>query len=168
TTNTPTLSINGGTARVIKHANGGALEPGALDTGRCLIMYDSVSQSYLLLSTPAYRGRILSAYSGVTVTSGTDSPNDIALTITGSLGVGTSLTFEPVVTNTGPVRLIVTDVFGNTQTRALVKGPNTPLTGGELIANQPAVVKWRGSPQTNFKLITAGDPRTDIMTLQDG
>ena len=168
TTNTPTLRINGGTARVIKHANGAALEPGALSTGRCLIMYDSVSQSYLLLSTPAYRGRILAAYSGVTVTSGTDSPNDISLTITGSLGAGTTLTFEPVVANTGPVRLVVTDAFGNTQTRALVKGPNTPLAGGELIANQPAVVKWRGSPQTNFKLITAGDPRTDIMTLQDG
>ncbi|MEH4266634.1 hypothetical protein POY11_27915, partial [Klebsiella aerogenes] len=166
TTNTPTLSINGGTARVIKHANGGGMEPGALDTGRCLIMYDSVSQSYLLLSTPAYRSRILSAYRRATVTSGTDSPNAISLTINGSLGDDTQLTFEPVASNTGAVTLAVTDVFGNTQTRALLKGSNSPLSGGELVANQPVTVQWRGAPVYNFKLITAGDPRTDIMTLK--
>lgn len=168
TTNTPTLSINGGTARVIQHADGAALEPGALSTGRCLIMYNPTSQTYQLLTTPAYRARILAAYRRATVTSGTDSPDVIALTINGSLGDGTQLTFEPVIANTGAVSLSVTDVFGNTQTRTLLKGPNSPLAGGELIANQPAVVKWRGSPQTNFKLICAGDPRTDIMTLQSG
>ena len=162
----PTLSINNTPPRTLKDANGGGIEPGMLRAGyRYLIMFDTASSSYFVLTFPAYRARILSAYRNAIVTSSADSPNTVAMTIDGGLGDGTQLTFEPVAENTGAVTLVITDIYGNTNTRNLLKGANSPLSGGELRANQPATVQWRGAPQNNFKLLYSGDQTTAIQNL---
>ena len=166
TTRTPTLSVNGGTARQIKQNNGTNVAAGDLVAGYTyLVKFNYASADFRLLTYPADRSRVLNGYSKATVTSDATSPNSVALTIPGLLGDGTQLTFEPVVANTGAMTLVITDMYGNTVTRNLFKGANTALTGGELRAAMPATVQYRGSPQNNFKLLYAGDPTTDIQSL---
>ncbi|EPR0446082.1 hypothetical protein ACUZK0_003553 [Klebsiella pneumoniae] len=166
TTRTPTLSVNGGTARQIKQNNGTNVAAGDLIAGYTyLVKFNFASADFRMLTYPADRSRVLNGYSKATVTSDATSPNSVALTIPGSLGDGTQLTFEPVAANTGAMTLVITDMYGNTVTRNLLKGANTPLTGGELRASMPATVQYRGSPQNNFKLLYAGDPTTDIQSL---
>ncbi|HBL7061459.1 TPA: SGNH/GDSL hydrolase family protein [Klebsiella oxytoca] len=166
TTRTPTLSLNGWTARTIKQAGGTALAVGDLVSGNpCLLMYNAASSDFRLLTYPGDRARILNAYVKGTVTSDATSPNAISLTIPGLLGDGTQITFEPVVANTGATTLVITDLYGNSVTRNLLKGANTALTGGELQVAKPVTVQYRGSPVNNFKLLYAGDPTTDIINL---
>lgn len=165
-TRTPTLSVNGGTARQIKQNNGTNVAAGDLVAGYTyLIKFNFSSADFRMLTYPADRSRVLNGYSKATVTSDATSPNSVALTIPGLLGDGTQLTFEPVAANTGAMTLVITDMYGNTVTRNLFKGANTALTGGELRAAMPATVQYRGSPQNNFKLLYAGDPTTDIQSL---
>ncbi|EPV7323890.1 hypothetical protein ACV9ZL_002501, partial [Klebsiella oxytoca] len=166
TTRTPTLSVNGGTARQIKQNNGTNVAAGDFVAGYTyLIKFNFSSADFRMLTYPADRSRVLNGYSKATVTSDATSPNSVALTIPGLLGDGTQLTFEPVAVNTGAMTLVITDMYGNTVTRNLFKGANTALTGGELRAAMPATVQYRGSPQNNFKLLYAGDPTTDIQSL---
>lgn len=166
TTRTPTLSVNGGTARQIKQNNGTNVAAGDLIAGYTyLVKFNFASADFRMLTYPADRSRVLNGYSKATVTSDATSPNSVALTIPGLLGDGTQLTFEPVAANTGAMTLVITDMYGNTVTRNLFKGANTALTGGELRAAMPATVQYRGSPQNNFKLLYAGDPTTDIQSL---
>ncbi|HEE5245602.1 TPA: hypothetical protein R7J74_003526, partial [Klebsiella pneumoniae] len=68
--------------------------------------------------------------------------------------------------NTGATTLVITDLYGNSVTRNLLKGANTALTGGELQAAKPVTVQYRGSPVNNFKLLLSGDPTTDILNLK--
>ncbi|MCY4774609.1 hypothetical protein L3495_09790 [Klebsiella pneumoniae] len=167
TTRTPTLSVNGGTARQIKQNNGTNVAAGDLVAGYTyLVKFNYASADFRLLTYPADRSRVLNGYSKATVTSDATSPNSVALTIPGLLGDGTQLTFEPVAANTGAMTLVITDMYGNTVTRNLFKGANTALTGGELRAAMPATVQYRGSPQNNFKLLYAGDPTSDILNLK--
>ncbi|WP_224316476.1 hypothetical protein [Klebsiella oxytoca] len=167
TTRTPTLSLNGWTARTIKQAGGTALAVGDLVSGNpCFLMYNAASSDFRLLTYPGDRARILSAYVKGTVTSDAASPNAISLTIPGLLGDGTQITFEPVVANTGATTLVITDLYGNSVTRNLLKGANTALTGGELQAAKPVTVQYRSSPVNNFKLLLSGDPTTDILNLK--
>ncbi|EPY7191694.1 hypothetical protein ACXEIK_004058 [Klebsiella quasipneumoniae] len=167
TTRTPTLSVNGGTARQIKQNNGTNVAAGDLIAGYTyLVKFNFASADFRMLTYPADRSRVLNGYSKATVTSDATSPNSVALTIPGLLGDGTQLTFEPVVANTGAMTLVITDMYGNTVTRNLFKGANTALTGGELRAAMPATVQYRGSPQNNFKLLYAGDPTSDILNLK--
>ncbi|MGD1270037.1 hypothetical protein [Klebsiella oxytoca] len=167
TTRTPTLSLNGWTARTIKQAGGTALAVGDLVSGNpCFLMYNAASSDFRLLTYPGDRARILNAYAKGTVTSDATSPNAISLTIPGLLGDGTQITFEPVVANTGAVTLVITDLYGNSVTRNLLKGANTALTGGELQVARPVTVQYRGSPVNNFKLLYSGDPTTDILNLK--
>ncbi|HHT0302246.1 TPA: hypothetical protein ACTW34_000687 [Raoultella planticola] len=167
TTRAPTLSLNGWTARTIKQAGGTALAVGDLVSGNpCLLMYNAASSDFRLLTYPGDRARILNAYAKGTVTSDATSPNAISLTIPGLLGDGTQITFEPVVANTGAVTLVITDLYGNSVTRNLLKGANTALTGGELQVARPVTVQYRGSPVNNFKLLYSGDPTTDILNLK--
>ncbi|HHR0649972.1 TPA: hypothetical protein ACS1E9_005850, partial [Klebsiella oxytoca] len=167
TTRTPTLSLNGWTARTIKQAGGTALAVGDLVSGNpCFLMYNAASSDFRLLTYPGDRARILNAYVKGTVTSDATSPNAISLTIPGLLGDGTQLTFEPVVANTGATTLVITDLYGNSVTRNLLKGANTALTGGELQAAKPVTVQYRSSPVNNFKLLLSGDPTTDILNLK--
>ncbi|MEF2369327.1 hypothetical protein V4B52_27585, partial [Klebsiella oxytoca] len=166
TTRTPTLSLNGWTARTIKQASGTNLAIGDLVSGYpYLVMYNAAATDFRLLTYPADRTRLLGAYSKAVVTSDTSSPNAIFLTIPGLLGDGTQLTFEPVVANTAATTLVITDMYGNSVTRTLLKGANTALTGGELQVAKPVTVQYRGSPVNNFKLLYAGDPTTDIINL---
>ena len=167
TTRAPTLSLNGWTARTIKQAGGTALAVGDLVSGNpCFLMYNAASSDFRLLTYPGDRARILSAYVKGTVTSDATSPNAISLTIPGLLGDGTQITFEPVVANTGVTTLVITDLYGNSVTRNLLKGANTALTGGELQAAKPVTVQYRSSPVNNFKLLLSGDPTTDILNLK--
>ncbi|MBA8012428.1 SGNH/GDSL hydrolase family protein [Klebsiella oxytoca] len=167
TTRAPTLSLNGWTARTIKQAGGTALAVGDLVSGNpCFLMYNAASSDFRLLTYPGDRARILNAYTKGTVTSDATSPNAISLTIPGLLGDGTQITFEPVVANTGATTLVITDLYGNSVTRNLLKGANTALTGGELQVAKPVTVQYRGSPVNNFKLLYAGDPTTDILNLK--
>ncbi|EPV7326624.1 hypothetical protein ACV9ZL_005331 [Klebsiella oxytoca] len=167
TTRTPTLSVNGGTARQIKQNNGTSVAAGDLIAGYTyLVKFNFASADFRMLTYPADRSRVLNGYSKATVTSDATSPNSVALTIPGLLGDGTQLTFEPVAANTGAMTLVITDMYGNTVTRNLFKGANTALTGGELRAAMPATVQYRGSPQNNFKLLYAGDPTSDILNLK--
>lgn len=166
TTRTPTLSLNGWTARTIKQASGTNLAIGDLVSGYpYLVMYNAAATDFRLLTYPADRTRLLGAYSKAVVTSDTSSPNAIFLTIPGLLGDGTQLTFEPVVANTAATTLVITDMYGNSVTRTLLKGANTALTGGELQVAKPVTVQYRGSPVNNFKLLYSGDPTTDIINL---
>ncbi|HHS9877580.1 TPA: hypothetical protein ACT0TC_002731 [Klebsiella aerogenes] len=166
TTQTPKLSVNGGVARTIKSASGGGLVVGDLVAGYpYLLKFNFASADFRLLTTPNDRARVFNAYAKGVVTSDASSPNAISITIPGGLGDGTQITFEPTATNTGSATLVITDVYGNTATRNLVKGSNQALTGGELLANQPATVQWRGAPQNNFKLLYSGDPTTAIQNL---
>ncbi|MEH4266300.1 hypothetical protein [Klebsiella aerogenes] len=166
TTQTPKLSVNGGVARAIKSASGGGLVVGDLVAGYpYLLKFNFASADFRLLTTPNDRTRVFNAYAKGIVTSDASSPNAISVTIPGGLGDGTQITFEPTATNTGSATLVITDVYGNTATRNLVKGSNQALTGGELLANQPATVQWRGAPQNNFKLLYSGDPTTAIQNL---
>lgn len=166
TTRTPTLSLNGWTARTIKQAGGTALAVGDLVSGYpYLLMYNAAASDFRLLTYPGDRTRVLNAYTKGTVTSDSSSPNAVSVTIPGLLGDGTQITFEPVVANTGATTLVITDLYGNSVTRNLLKGANTALTGGELQAAKPVTVQYRGSPQNNFKLLYAGDPTTDIQSL---
>ena len=167
TTRAPTLSLNGWTARTIKQAGGTALAVGDLVSGNpCFLMYNAASSDFRLLTYPGDRARILRAYVKGTVTSDATSPNAISLTIPGLLGDGTQITFEPVVANTGVTTLVITDLYGNSVTRNLLKGANTALTGGELQAAKPVTVQYRSSPVNNFKLLLSGDPTTDILNLK--
>ncbi|MDC0692648.1 hypothetical protein RZ761_07350 [Klebsiella pasteurii] len=167
TTRTPTLSLNGWTARTIKQAGGTALAVGDLVSGNpCFLMYNAASSDFRLLTYPGDRARILNAHVKGTVTSDATSPNAISLTIPGLLGDGTQITFEPVVANTGVTTLVITDLYGNSVTRNLLKGANTALTGGELQAAKPVTVQYRSSPVNNFKLLLSGDPTTDILNLK--
>ena len=167
TTRAPTLSLNGWTARTIKQAGGTALAVGDLVSGNpCLLMYNAASSDFRLLTYPGDRARILNAHTKGTVTSDATSPNAISLTIPGLLGDGTQITFEPVVANTGVTTLVITDLYGNSVTRNLLKGANTALTGGELQAAKPVTVQYRSSPVNNFKLLLSGDPTTDILNLK--
>ncbi|MFY4827786.1 hypothetical protein [Klebsiella pneumoniae] len=167
TTRTPTLSLNGWTARTIKQEGGTALAVGDLVSGNpCILMYNAAFSDFRLLTYPGYRARILNAYVKGTVTSDATSPNAISLTIPGLLGDGTQITFEPVVANTGVTTLVITDLYGNSVTRNLLKGANTALTGGELQAAKPVTVQYRSSPLNNFKLLLSGDPTTDILNLK--
>ncbi|HBM3098841.1 TPA: SGNH/GDSL hydrolase family protein [Klebsiella oxytoca] len=167
TTRAPTMSLNGWTARTIKQAGGTALAVGDLVSGNpCFLMYNAASSDFRLLTYPGDRARILNAYAKGTVTSDSTSPNAISLTIPGLLGDGTQITFEPVVANTGATTLVITDLYGNSVTRNLLKGANTALTGGELQAAKPVTVQYRSSPVNNFKLLLSGDPTTDILNLK--
>lgn len=167
TTRTPTLSLNGWTARTIKQASGTNLAVGDLVSGYpYLVMYNAAATDFRLLTYPADRSRLLNAYARAVVTSDTSSPNAISLTIPGLLGDGTQLTFEPVVANTGATTLVITDMYGNSVTRTLLKGANTALTGGELKYAQPVTVQYRGGSVNNFKLLYSGDPTTDIQNLK--
>ncbi len=167
TTRTPTLSLNGWTARTIKQAGGTALAVGDLVSGNpCFLMYNAASSDFRLLTYPGDRVRVLNAYTKGTVTSDSASPNAVSVTIPGLLGDGTQITFEPVVANTGVTTLVITDLYGNSVTRNLLKGANTALTGGELQAAKPVTVQYRSSPVNNFKLLLSGDPTTDILNLK--
>lgn len=166
TTRTPKLSVNGGTARQIKQANGTNVAAGDLVSGYpYLLKFNFASADFRMLTYPADRARLLSGQQKATVTSDATSPNAISLTIPGSISDGTQITFEPAVANTGAVTLVITNMYGDTVTRTLVKGPNTPLVGGELKYAMPVSIMFRGTPQNNFKLLYAGDPTTDIQTL---
>lgn len=166
TTRTPTLSVNGGTARQIKQANGTNVAAGDLVSGYpYLLKFNFASADFRMLTYPADRTRLLSGQQKATVTSDATSPNAISLTIPGSISDGTQITFEPAVANTGAVTLVITNMYGDTVTRTLVKGANTPLVGGELKYAMPVSIMFRGTPQNNFKLLYAGDPTTDIQTL---
>ncbi|HBS6100313.1 TPA: hypothetical protein MAL36_000044 [Klebsiella variicola] len=167
TTRTPTLSLNGWTARTIKQAGGTALAVGDLVSGYpYLLMYNAAASDFRLLTYPGDRARVLNAYTKGTVTSDSSSPNAVSVTIPGLLGEGTQITFEPVVANTGATTLVITDLYGNSVTRNLLKGANTALTGGELQAAKPVTVQYRGSPVNNFKLLLSGDPTSDILNLK--
>ncbi|HHG1735671.1 TPA: hypothetical protein ACPUQD_004008, partial [Klebsiella pneumoniae] len=167
TTRMPTLSLNGWTARTIKQAGGTALAVGDLVSGYpYLLMYNAAASDFRLLTYPGDRARVLNAYTKGTVTSDSSSPNAVSVTIPGLLGDGTQITFEPVVANTGATTLVITDLYGNSVTRNLLKGANTALTGGELQAAKPVTVQYRGSPVNNFKLLLSGDPTTDILNLK--
>ena len=167
TTRTPTLSLNGWTARTIKQAGGTALAVGDLVSGYpYLLMYNAAASDFRLLTYPGDRTRVLNAYTKGMVTSDSSSPNAVSVTIPGLLGDGTQITFEPVVANTGATTLVITDLYGNSVTRNLLKGANTALTGGELQAAKPVTVQYRGSPVNNFKLLLSGDPTTDILNLK--
>ncbi|WP_251907128.1 hypothetical protein [Klebsiella quasipneumoniae] len=167
TTRTPTLSLNGWTARTIKQAGGTALAIGDLVSGYpYLLMYNAAASDFRLLTYPGDRARVLNAYTKGTVTSDPSSPNAVSVTIPSLLGDGTQITFEPVVANTGATTLVITDLYGNSVTRNLLKGANTALTGGELQAAKPVTVQYRGSPVNNFKLLLSGDPTTDILNLK--
>ncbi|HIB8812574.1 TPA: hypothetical protein ACWX67_000557 [Klebsiella quasipneumoniae] len=167
TTRTPTLSLNGWTARTIKQAGGTALAIGDLVSGYpYLLMYNAAASDFRLLTYPGDRARVLNAFTKGTVTSDSSSPNAVSVTIPGLLGDGTQITFEPVVANTGATTLVITDLYGNSVTRNLLKGANTALTGGELQAAKPVTVQYRGSPVNNFKLLLSGDPTTDILNLK--
>ena len=167
TTRTPTLSLNGWTARTIKQAGGTALAVGDLVSGYSyLLMYNAAASDFRLLTYPGDRARVLNAFTKGTVTSDSSSPNAVSVTIPGLLGDGTQITFEPVVANTGATTLVITDLYGNSVTRNLLKGANTALTGGELQAAKPITVQYRGSPVNNFKLLLSGDPTTDILNLK--
>ncbi|WP_416045497.1 hypothetical protein [Klebsiella pneumoniae] len=167
TTRTPTLSLNGWTARTIKQAGGTALAIGDLVSGYpYLLMYNAAASDFRLLTYPGDRARVLNAYTKGTVTSDSSSPNAVSVTIPGLLGDGTQITFEPAVSNTGATTLVITDLYGNSVTRNLLKGANTALTGGELQAAKPVTVQYRGSPVNNFKLLLSGDPTTDILSLK--
>ncbi|WP_446919870.1 hypothetical protein [Klebsiella pneumoniae] len=166
TTRTPTLSVNGGTARQIKQANGTNVAAGDLVSGYpYLLKFNFASADFRMLTYPADRTRLLSGQQKATVTSDATSPNAISLTIPGLIADGTQITFEPAVANTGAVTLLITNMYGDTVTRTLVKGANTPLVGGELKYAMPASIMFRGAPQNNFKLLYAGDPTTDIQNL---
>ena len=166
TTKTPTLSVNGRTARQIKQANGTNVAAGDLVAGYpYLLKFNLASTDFRLLTYPADRTRLLGGPQRAVVTSASTSPNAISLTIPGIIAEGTLLTFEPAATNTGSVSLIITDMYGNTATRTLVKGSNSPLSGGELKYAMPATIMFRWVPQSNFKLICAGDPATDIQKV---
>ncbi|HID8755066.1 hypothetical protein [Klebsiella pneumoniae] len=167
TTRTPTLSLNGWTARTIKQAGGTALAVGDFVSGYpYLLMYNAAASDFRLLTYPGDRARVLNAYTKGTVTSDSSSPNAVSVTIPGLLGDGTQITFEPVVANTGATTLVITDLYGNSVTRNLLKGANTALTGGELQAAKPVTVQYRGSPVNNFKLLLSGDPTSDILSLK--
>ncbi|MGC5349632.1 hypothetical protein [Klebsiella pneumoniae] len=167
TTRTPTLSVNGGTARQIKQNNGTNVAAGDLVAGYTyLVKFNYASADFRLLTYPGDRARVLNAYTKGTVTSDSSSPNAVSVTIPGLLGDGTQITFEPVVANTGATTLVITDLYGNSVTRNLLKGANTALTGGELQAAKPVTVQYRGSPVNNFKLLLSGDPTTDILNLK--
>lgn len=166
TTRTPTLSVNGGAALQIKQANGTNVAAGDLVGGYpYLLKFNFSSSDFRMLSYPSDRNRNLGAPQKATVTSDATSPNTISLTIPGLITDGTQITFEPAVANTGAVTLLITNMYGDTVTRHLVKGANTPLVGGELKFAMPVSIMFRGAPQNNFKLLYAGDPTTDIQTL---
>lgn len=167
TTRTPTLSVNGGTARQIKQANGTNVAAGDLVSGYpYLLKFNFSSSDFRMLSYPSDRNRNLAAPQKATVTSDATSPNAISITIPGILNDGTQLVFEPSAANTGAVTLVVTNMYGDTVTRNLQKGANSPLSGGELTYAMPAGVIYRGSPINNFKLLYAGDLVTDVDNLQ--
>lgn len=165
-TRTPTLAINNGGARAIRAWNGGNLTPNDLVGMQDLFWHAGSSQWRVIDNAQNDRRFYISGYQPGIVTSDTSSPNIISITIPGMLSEKTAIYFEPVVTNTGPVSVIITDFTGYSVTRTVLQGPNSPLSGGELPFAQPALIQFRGPPANNFKIIASGNLRTDFLNLK--
>ncbi|CAI1503138.1 Uncharacterised protein [Serratia grimesii] len=164
TTRAPTIRIGSSLSPInIRSANGGQVVPGDLAAGYpTTLEYYQAGNQFRVISNPFDHSILQTRNQKGVVTSDASTPNVVALTIPGYLGDGTEIIFEPVVANTGALQVTITDVAGYTQTRNVLKGPNTACTGGELFANIPAKIIWRAAPIANFKLLWSGDLTTGL------
>lgn len=93
-------------------------------------------------------------YQKATVVSGTE--NAIAITIPRYFADGTPVFFTANLTNTGAVTISVTNAAGVSASSSILKEGNSPLAAGDIAANNPALIVYRGAPINNWILIASG------------
>ncbi|HCJ99048.1 MAG TPA: hypothetical protein DHV72_03360 [Serratia grimesii] len=163
TTRAPSIKIGLLSPINIRAANGGQVVAGDMAAGYpTTLEFNRAGNQFRVISNPFDHSILQTRNQKGVVTSDASTPNVVALTIPGYLGDGTEIIFEPVVANTGALQVTITDVAGYTQTRNVLKGPNTACAGGELFANIPAKIIWRSAPIANFKLLWSGDLTTGL------
>ncbi|CAI1841484.1 Uncharacterised protein [Serratia grimesii] len=166
TTRAPSIKIGLLSPINIRSANGGQVVAGDMTAGYpTTLEFNKAGNHYRVISNPFDHSVLQTRNQKGVLTSDASTPNVVALTIPGYLGDGTEIIFEPVVANTGALQVTITDVAGYTQTRNVLKGPNTACTGGELFANIPAKIIWRPAPVANFKLLWSGDLTTGLKNV---
>jgi hypothetical protein len=166
TTRAPSIKIGLLSPINIRSANGGQVVAGDMTAGYpTTLEFNKAGNHYRVISNPFDHSVLQTRNQKGVVTSDASSPNVVALTIPGFLGDGTEIIFEPTVANTGALQVTITDISGLTQTRNVLKGPNTACTGGELFANIPAKIIWRPAPVANFKLLWSGDLTTGLKNV---
>ncbi|MGE6303257.1 prophage tail fiber N-terminal domain-containing protein [Serratia liquefaciens] len=166
TTRAPSIKIGLLSPINIRSANGGQVVAGDMTAGYpTTLEFNKAGNHYRVISNPFDHSTLQTRNQKGVVTSDASSPNVVSITIPGYLGEGTEIIFEPTVANTGALQVTITDIAGYTQTRNVLKGPNTACTGGELFANIPAKIIWRAAPIASFKLLWSGDLTTGLKNV---
>ncbi|ENW7726295.1 hypothetical protein ACFL95_000796, partial [Klebsiella oxytoca] len=98
--------------------------------------------------------------SATAVSSG--AANTIAITIPGLLVDSSLIYFLSPILNTGAVTVDITDSNGTTVNRVIQKQANSPLTGGELLLNQPVLMEFRTGTANNFVLVASGPVAAEL------
>jgi hypothetical protein len=99
-------------------------------------------------------------YQKATSVAGTE--NAIQITIPRYFADGTPIFFTAKLTNTDLVTISVTNAAGNVFSSSLLKEGNSPLAAGDIAANNPALVVYRGAPINNWVLVASGGVATSL------
>jgi hypothetical protein len=99
-------------------------------------------------------------YQQATSVAGTE--NLIQITIPRFFANGTPVFFTAKLTNAGPTTIEVTNAAGNTFSATIFKEGNSPLSAGDIAANQPVLMIYRGVPINNWILVASGGVATTL------
>ncbi|MHA0308341.1 hypothetical protein [Klebsiella pneumoniae] len=167
TTRTPKLKLNAWGAYNITRIDGGQVAAGDLASGRAhLLHWHAGANQFRVMTYADERTKIYGTVLRATMTSDASTPNDLSVTVDGYINNGTLVVFSSPVENTGAVTLTVVNRYGDQIARNVLKGANSPLTGGEIKYAEPVLLMYRGAPQNNFQIITSGDLSTRVAKLQ--
>lgn len=167
TTRTPKLKLNAWGSYDIRQITGGNLAVGDLVKDRAHLLYwHGVANHFRVMTYADERTKIYGTVLRATVISDASTPNDLSVTVDGYINNGTLVVFSSPVENTGAVTLTVVNRYGDQIARNVLKGANSPLTGGEIKYAEPVLLMYRGAPQNNFQIITSGDLSTRVSKLQ--
>ncbi|HBQ4179056.1 TPA: hypothetical protein L7212_000121 [Escherichia coli] len=167
TTRTPKLKLNAWGAYNITRIDGGQVAAGDLASGRAhLLHWHAGANQFRVMTYADERTKIYGTVLRATMTSDASTPNDLSVTVDGYIDNGTLVVLEPPATNTGAVAITVVNRYGDQIARNVLKGANSPLTGGEIKYAEPVLLMYRGAPQNNFQIITSGDLSTRVAKLK--
>lgn len=167
TTRTPKLKLNAWGSYDIRQINGGQMAVGDLVKDRAHLLYwHGVANHFRVMTYADEREKIYGTVLRATVISDASTPNDLSVTVDGYINNGTLVVFSSPVENTGAVTLTVVNRYGDQIARNVLKGANSPLTGGEIKYAEPVLLMYRGAPQNNFQIITSGDLSTRVAKLK--
>ncbi|MEH4266043.1 hypothetical protein POY11_24850, partial [Klebsiella aerogenes] len=94
---------------------------------------------------------------------GSSADNTIDLTIPGLLVDGALVYFLSPILNTGAVTVSISNSGGIPASRPVQKQANSPLTGGELLINQPVLMEYRTGTANNFVLVASGPVASELV-----